>query len=88
MYLMFRFGNRICRANHGQKDCRPSPKVITLRNLSNLPNFGLSGFTKKICGLVKRDADGTEIGQKIVVTKIEIDYDDHTINANKSIQDT
>ena len=41
-------------ASRGQKVHRPSPIVITLRNLSNLSIFGLSGFTKKVCGPVKK----------------------------------
>ena len=41
------------RAKHGQKVHRPSPKIITLRNLLILLIFGLSGFTKKVCESLK-----------------------------------
>ena len=46
--------DRIRWANRGQKVHRPSPTVITLRNLSVFSIFGLSGFTKKVCGPVKK----------------------------------
>ena len=41
-------------ANHGQKVHRPSPTVITLKNLSIFSIFGLSGFTKQVCEPVKK----------------------------------